>query len=171
MPRPDNRSAPPEQLAAVWEQVLACLRATLNDATYNLTFSNTRAVHLDGDSVLIRPGTYHEQVTVTKAIAIAGDGPREAVVWEGLAAPNGTGDPFALLLDHSTATLTNVTLNGMPSTLRISGGSPVVEGLEAFAIPACPRGARPGMRKNEAGQRETAPPLLTHPGPSRRNDS
>ncbi len=53
MPRPDNRSAPPEQLAAVWEQVLACLRATLNDATYNLTFSNTRAVHLDGDSITI----------------------------------------------------------------------------------------------------------------------
>ncbi len=50
---PDDRSAPPDKLAAVWEQVLACLRSTLNDATYNLAFSNTRAVELNGDRITI----------------------------------------------------------------------------------------------------------------------
>ena len=53
MSYPDNRSAPPDKLAAVWEQVLACLRSTLNDATYNLAFSNTRAVTMDGNSITI----------------------------------------------------------------------------------------------------------------------
>ncbi len=53
MSTPDNRSAPPDKLAAVWDQVLACLRSTLNDATYNLAFSNTRAVELSGDRITI----------------------------------------------------------------------------------------------------------------------
>lgn len=78
----------------------------------------------DGDTVLIGPGTYHEQVTVTEGITLKGDGPREAVVLEGLP---GAAGPFSILLDQTAATLTGLTLNGMPSELRISGGSPLVE--------------------------------------------
>ncbi len=48
-----NSSAPDEQLQAVWEQVLACLASTLNSATYNLAFSNTRATRLEGDRILL----------------------------------------------------------------------------------------------------------------------
>jgi len=46
-----DRSAPTEELNAVWEQVLAHLRATLNNATFNLTFGKSRALDLDGDRI------------------------------------------------------------------------------------------------------------------------
>jgi chromosomal replication initiator protein len=46
-------AAPDEQLQAVWQQVLACLSATLNNATYNLAFSNTRATRLEGDRIVL----------------------------------------------------------------------------------------------------------------------
>ncbi len=48
-----HSSAPDEQLQAVWEQVLACLASTLNSATYNLAFSNTRATRLEGDRIVL----------------------------------------------------------------------------------------------------------------------
>ncbi len=46
-------AAPEEQLLAVWEQVLGCLQASLNAATYNLAFSNTRATRLEGDRIVL----------------------------------------------------------------------------------------------------------------------
>ena len=46
-------AAPDEQLQAVWQQVLECLRATLNAATYNLAFSNTNATRLEGDRIVL----------------------------------------------------------------------------------------------------------------------
>ena len=53
-PQPINEeTAPEEQLQAVWDEVLGCLRATLNAATYNLAFSNTRAVRLDHDRIVL----------------------------------------------------------------------------------------------------------------------
>ncbi len=48
-----DSQAPADQLRDVWEQVLACLRSTLNNATYNLAFSKTRAVRLDGDRITL----------------------------------------------------------------------------------------------------------------------
>ena len=48
-----HSAAPDEQLQAVWEQVLACLASTLNSATYNLAFSNTRATRLEGDRIVL----------------------------------------------------------------------------------------------------------------------
>ena len=48
-----HSAAPDEQLQAVWQQVLACLSATLNNATYNLAFSNTRATRLEGDRIVL----------------------------------------------------------------------------------------------------------------------
>jgi len=46
-------AAPEDQVQAVWEQVLGCLQATLNGATYSLAFSNTRAIRLDGDHIVL----------------------------------------------------------------------------------------------------------------------
>jgi chromosomal replication initiator protein len=46
-------TAPEEQLQAVWAQVREFLRATLNNATYNLTFERARAVRLDGDHITL----------------------------------------------------------------------------------------------------------------------
>ena len=46
-------AAPEAQLQAVWEQVLGCLQASLNAATYNLAFSNTRATRLEGDRIVL----------------------------------------------------------------------------------------------------------------------
>ena len=46
-------AAPDAQLQAVWQQVLECLRATLNAATYNLAFSNTNATRLEGDRIVL----------------------------------------------------------------------------------------------------------------------
>ena len=46
-------AAPDEQLQAVWQQVLECLRSTLNAATYNLAFSNTNATRLEGDRIVL----------------------------------------------------------------------------------------------------------------------
>ncbi len=59
-------SAPEEQLLAVWEQVLAHLRATLNSATYNLAFSNTRAERLDGDRIVLAVDTEFARSWVTQ---------------------------------------------------------------------------------------------------------
>jgi chromosomal replication initiator protein len=56
-PEQHATSAPEDKLHAVWEQVLAHLRATLNTATYNLAFSNTRAERLDGDRIVLAVDT------------------------------------------------------------------------------------------------------------------
>ncbi len=46
-----DRSAPRDQLDAVWEQVLAHLRSTLNNATFNLTFGKSDALDMDGQRI------------------------------------------------------------------------------------------------------------------------
>jgi chromosomal replication initiator protein len=48
-----DTTAPSDKLRAVWDEVLGCLRATLNAATYNLAFSNTRALRLDDDRIVL----------------------------------------------------------------------------------------------------------------------
>ena len=90
----------------------------------------------DGDTILVRPGTYTEAVVIDKDITLAGDGPREDVV---LTAPEGGPtirigqtsqiDPYAVLLDESAATLSGLTLRGEPSQVHIVGGAPVIEQL------------------------------------------
>lgn len=53
---PDH-AAPAEHLHAVWRQVLNHLSATLNSATFELVFSNTRAISLDGARIVLAAPT------------------------------------------------------------------------------------------------------------------
>ena len=83
----------------------------------------------DGDTVLIRPGTYEESVTITKAISVVGDGDRNRVIVEGPGAP-------AFVLDHTTAALSNLTIAGgaespdaPEGSMLISGGAPLIDRL------------------------------------------
>jgi hypothetical protein len=90
----------------------------------------------DGDTVLLRPGTYDESVTVDKTITIGPEsGPGTVVVQ-----PTG-GAAFTLL--GSNATLDGLTLRGPLGTVLVSGGAPTLEGLVFEGViapdPAAPR--------------------------------
>ncbi len=85
----------------------------------------------DGDTVLVRPGTYRETVTITRAITLRGDGDREQVVVEFEGAE-------CLVLHETTAAVTNMTFRGGGTTddegwdaaIRIVGGAPTLSNLE-----------------------------------------
>jgi hypothetical protein len=97
----------------------------------------TEAVRMagDGDTILIRPGTYTEAVVVDKDVEITGDGPRESIVWT--APPDGptrrvdvnSGHPYAVLIDDARARLANLTFAGQASAIHVDGGAPTVEHL------------------------------------------
>lgn len=97
----------------------------------------------DGDTVLVRPGTYVEAVIVEEDITLAGDGPVEEVIVEapedGPVAPTGKYAPsaYALLLRDSSATVSGLTFRGTSSRLHAQGGSPVFDGLvlESVGMP------------------------------------
>lgn len=89
----------------------------------------------DGDTILIRPGTYIEAVVIDKHITLLGAGLREEIV---IAAPEGgptrilvppRRDPYAVLLANTTATMSGLTLRGVTSELHVDGGAPTLEGL------------------------------------------
>jgi nitrous oxidase accessory protein NosD len=91
----------------------------------------------DGDTILIRPGTYTEAVVIEADITMRGDGPREDIV---IQAPEdgptaaieegGTEqDPYAILLLGTEATLSGLTFRGQPGEVFASGGAPVLEDL------------------------------------------
>ncbi len=103
------------------------------------TLSEAVAAAADGDEILVRPGTYDESVVVDKDVAIRGDGPREDIVISGhqdpdLWAPGSeceTSEPgaCAIVLRHSDTALSDITLSGPHSGLKIIGGAPVVSGV------------------------------------------
>lgn len=91
----------------------------------------------DGDTILVRPGTYTESVTIEKDITLTGDGPREDIV---LVAPEDgptvliqegglAADPYAVLLQDTLATVSGLTLRGQPSEVIASGGAPTVQNI------------------------------------------
>jgi F-box protein 11 len=90
----------------------------------------------DGDTILVKPGTYDESVTVTKDVTIRGDGDRDSIiveVSEGLG-PSFSVDPdpelaTAFIFDGSAATLEHLTVRGDSSRILVSGGSPVLRDL------------------------------------------
>lgn len=91
-----------------------------------------------GDTVLVRPGTYEESVTVGRAVTIAGEDPELVVVRAPLdSAPCGPlhQSPCAMLIVDSDATVRGLTLVGSDETMNnavavnVSGGSPRLEGL------------------------------------------
>lgn len=92
------------------------------------TIGEAVAVAQDGATVLVRPGTYLESVTVTRAITLVGDGDRETIIIEPESAP-------ALVLESSAARVANLTVGGVPLgddlgvAVRVTGGSPDLDGL------------------------------------------
>ncbi|MFV2064482.1 MAG: hypothetical protein ACC726_13380, partial [Chloroflexota bacterium] len=89
----------------------------------------------DGDTILVRPGTYVEAVTIDKDVTLSGDGPRDEII---IMAPEGgptnivdggRADPYAMLLTDTAATLSFLTFRGEPSAIHARGGSPTLEGL------------------------------------------
>ena len=108
-----------------------------NDPDAVQTISEAVAMAEDGGTILVRPGIYVEAVIVDKDIMLRGDGPRDDIV---IMAPEdgptaviqgegGEQDPYAILLQDTTATLSGLTFRGEPAEVIASGGAPVLEDL------------------------------------------
>jgi nitrous oxidase accessory protein NosD len=97
----------------------------------------------DGDTILVKPGTYAEAVTIDKDITLIGDGPRDQIVIQNppdgpvaeredpdLVDDSGRAPHFALLVKDADATITGLTVSG-PSvggiTAILIGGAPTLE--------------------------------------------
>jgi parallel beta-helix repeat protein len=99
------------------------------------TITEAVAVAEDGDTILVRPGTYDESIVLTRDITIRGDGDRDAIVVElsvetPAFVPDDAPDlPFAFLFDGSESTLENLTVRGESSRIVISGGAPQLRDL------------------------------------------
>jgi parallel beta-helix repeat protein len=86
------------------------------------TITEAVAMASDGDTILVKPGTYVESIIIGKDITLRGDGPREEVVIEAIDSP-------AFLLDDTRSTLSTMTIRGEPSRVLIRAGAPVLEDL------------------------------------------
>jgi nitrous oxidase accessory protein NosD len=94
------------------------------------TIAEAVALAQDGDRVLVRPGTYRESVTVTRAITLLGDGDRGDIVIEFDGAP-------CLILERSTSRVSKLTIRGggphgpawTSAAILVDGGSPTLDGL------------------------------------------
>ncbi len=110
------------------------------------TITDAVAVAQDGDTVLVKPGTYPESVAITEDITLRGDGDPGTVVIE-FSADGPTHpleeEPFAygILLDDSDAQVVNITVRGHQnaagsekaiSAVMIAGGGPVIEKLDVI---------------------------------------
>ena len=106
------------------------------------TISAAVATAADGDTILVRPGTYTEAVVIDKDITLTGDGPREEIVLkapeDGPQEPIPTGqeidEPYAILLRGTPATVSGLTMQGQPSRVHISGGSPTITDLDFDSV-------------------------------------
>ena len=99
-------------------------------------------VAVDGDTVLVRPGTYEEDLVLRADITVRGDGPRDAVVinapGEGIRAlvdrgtPTETGLPVGIDIQLSDVTLEDLVLRSDRPivSVRVNGGTPTLRDLE-----------------------------------------
>jgi nitrous oxidase accessory protein NosD len=78
----------------------------------------------DGDEILVRPGTYAEEITIEKDVTVRGDGPVEEVIVE-------LADAWLFTLRETDAQITNLTLRGDGDTqgMAVVGGAPLISGL------------------------------------------
>ena len=108
------------------------------------TITEAVAMAEDGDTVLVKPGTYDESVVLTKDITIRGDGERDTIIvelseelgrtsagWEVDLDPN---LPTAFLFTDSDAMLEHLTVRGESSRILIRGGSPVLRDLRVDGL-------------------------------------
>jgi hypothetical protein len=94
------------------------------------TITDAVTAALDGDTVLVKPGTYPGSVLITTDITVRGDGPAGSVVIEW------TGDdqligPYGISLEDSSAHLADLVVRGPYDgrAIWVSGGAPLLEGL------------------------------------------
>lgn len=111
------------------------------------TINEAVAMAVDGDTILVRPGTYAEQVDIGRAITLKGDGDRSAIVIEvpqdGRELPSGSeirvlmggtgtmNGAYGLLLSGSVAKVSQLTVRSPAAGLAIvvDGGAPTLEDL------------------------------------------
>ena len=101
------------------------------------TVAEAIAAAADGDTILVRPGTYAEALIVDKDVVLRGDGPIEEIVIA--AAPDGptyeTGfswnrqEEYALVLVESGAEVSGLTFSGENARLFVHGGAPTLRSL------------------------------------------
>lgn len=96
-----------------------------------LTIGSAIADARDGDTILVRPGTYAEHVALERRVTLSGDGPMGSVI---LRAPAASGDapPVALHLRGSDATVSDLTITGpeVASAIVVDGGAPTLRRLD-----------------------------------------
>jgi F-box protein 11 len=92
------------------------------------------AAAVDGDTILVRPGTYPGTVVIDKDIILRGDGPREEVVIEfGADSPviqtEWAALPYGILLADTTATVSDLSIHGpnVATAFVVVGGAPTIE--------------------------------------------
>jgi parallel beta-helix repeat protein len=105
---------------------------------------------VDGDKVLVKPGTYTEAVVIDKDITLSGDGPRAEIIIhapaDGPRAETGSGpggrgmEPYAVLLVDTEAELSGLTLQGEGAAVIASGGAPIVAELMLDGVGTAYRG-------------------------------
>jgi hypothetical protein len=102
------------------------------------TITEAVAAARDGDSILVRPGIYAEAITIDKDLRLEGDAPRDQIV---IMAPQRAPIPvlggrlgeehetFAIYLQASDATVSDLTVRGQSSMIIVQGGAPTLERL------------------------------------------
>ena len=110
----------------------------------------------DGDTIIVRPGTYTEVVTITQDLAIRGEGAIESIVIRatddgpsietGVLASRPVADQrYAVLIVEADPTLTGLTFAGESSAVVAVGGAPTITGnhFEGVGLRQIVRGDRP----------------------------
>ena len=107
------------------------------------TITEAVAAAAEGDTVLVKPGTYAEALVIEKDITVQGDGPREEIVvtFPAGAGPNETdpdGNPFyaTLKVEEADANLGGLTITGAAPdgdqfsvAVLVVGGAPQLQDL------------------------------------------
>ena len=104
------------------------------------TISEALDLAADGDTILVRPGTYAESLTITKDITLRGDGDPSAVVID-FSAGDGPVHrrcpasvkpcigPYGIVLDGPMRSSADLTVHGpdVGAAFKIVGGAPTIE--------------------------------------------
>jgi hypothetical protein len=104
------------------------------------TITEAVAMADDGDTILVRPGTYVESIIIDKDITIRGDGDRDEVVVQlsvEMSPSISDIDPSlttAFLIEGADAILENLTVRGESSRIVINGGAPELRDLHLDGI-------------------------------------
>ncbi len=106
------------------------------------TISEAVAVAVDGDTVLVRPGRYEEDLVIRDDITVRGDGARDAIVIQapgtGVRAivdrgtPAEAGLPVGIDIQLSSATIEGLVLRSEQPLvgIRVNGGAPTLRDIE-----------------------------------------